>query len=149
MPCLIFHIILQNQELTAASRLKVFLHRPLSQLGYSLIESTSKCAPSSSKKSTAERQRAYDSHTSKVLEAAEADIDIFTLSGSFITHTSLIICGLTLCLLAQISACRFKLKGPAYTADRDRVRLRLTAIKVLGEVWIIGVNTVKEVQVIV
>ena len=148
VPCLIFHIILQHQELTAAFRLKVFLHRPLSQLGYSLIESTSKCAPPPSDKSTAKRHRAYDLHTSKVLEAAEAGIGIFTLPGPFTTHTPLVICGLTLCLLAQISACRFILKGPAYTAGRDRVRLGLAAIKVLGEVWTIGANTVKEVQAI-
>jgi hypothetical protein len=83
-----------------------------------------------------------------VLEAAEAGIGLFTLPSPFTKHTPLVICGLTLAILSQVSACRFKLKGPGYTAARDRVRLGLAAIKAMGEVWTIGSITVKEVQII-
>jgi hypothetical protein len=128
------------------SRLKVSLHRPRSQLAYGPIERISKCAPPPCDKSVAEQQRAYDFHTTKVLEASEAGIGLFTLPSPFIKHTPLVICGVTLSILAQISACRFKLKGPRYTAARDRVRLGLRAIKILGEVWAIGHITVREIQ---
>ncbi|KAK9244204.1 hypothetical protein V1506DRAFT_461529 [Lipomyces tetrasporus] len=130
------------------STLKVYLHRPRSQLAYDPIERTSKCAPPPSDKSVAERQRAYDFHTTKVLEAAEAGIGLFTLPSPFTKHTPMVICGLTLAILAQVSACRFKLKGPGYTAARDRVRLGLAAIKAMGEVWTIGSITVKDLQII-
>jgi hypothetical protein len=83
-----------------------------------------------------------------VLEAAEAGTGLFTLPSSFTTLSPLAICGLTLLILAQISACRFKLKGAEYKAARDRVRLGLGAIKALGEVWTIGQVTVDEIRVI-
>lgn len=83
-----------------------------------------------------------------MLEAAEAGTGLFTLPSPFTTHSPLAICGLTLLILAQISACRFKLKGAEYKAARDRVRLGLGAIKVLGEVWAIGQVTVGEIQII-
>jgi hypothetical protein len=114
--------------------LKVYLHRPRSQLAYCHIENTSKCAPPPSEKSLEDQQRAYDFYTTKALEAAGAGIGLFTLPTPFVSHTPLLICGLTLCILAHISACRFKLTGTAYTAARDRVRLGLGAIKALGGV---------------
>lgn len=141
-PCLYY----ESRAQLRISRLKVFLHRPRSQLAYGSIERISKCAPPPCEKSVSEQQRAYDFHTTKVLEASEAGIGLFTLPGPFITHTPLLICGMTLSILAQISACRFKLKGPRYAAARDRVRLGLRAIKTLGEVWAIGHITVREIQ---
>lgn len=129
-------------------RLKVYLHRPRSQLAYGSIEQNSRCAPPPSEKLVDEEQRSFDFHTTKVLEAAEAGTGLFTLPSAFTTHSPLAICGLTLLILAQISACRFKLKGAEYKAARDRVRLGLGAIKVLGEVWTIGRITVSEIQTI-
>lgn len=126
--------------------MKVYLHRPRSQLAYGPIERISKCAPPPCEKSVAEQQRAFDFHTTKVLEAADAGIGLFTLPSPFITHTPLVICGLTLSILAQISACCFKLKGAKYTAARDRVRLGLRAIKTLGDVWTIGHISATEIQ---
>lgn len=128
--------------------LTVYLHRPRSQLAYCPVENTSKCAPPPSEISLEDQQRAYDFHTTKTLEAAGAGIGLFTLPTPFVYHSPLIICGLTLCILANISACRFKLTGSAYTAARDRVRLGMGAIKALGRVWTVGAVTVKELQVI-
>lgn len=95
-----------------------------------------------------EQQRAYDFHTTKVLEASEAAIALFTLPTPFLRHTPLVICSLTVSLLAQIAACRLRLKGVVYTAARDRIRLALGVIKTLGEAWPIAQKTVKEVQII-
>ncbi|OBT42480.1 hypothetical protein VE00_07952 [Pseudogymnoascus sp. WSF 3629] len=128
--------------------LKVYLHRPRSQLAYGSVERNSRCAHPPSEKLVEDEQRDFDFHTTKVLEAAEAGTGLFTLPSSFTTHSPLAICGLTLLILAQMSACRFKLKGAEYKAARDRVRLGLGAIKVLGKVWPIGHVTVGEIQTI-
>lgn len=142
-------IIIQPRNTTLTLyRLKVYLHRPRSQLAYGSIERSSRCAPPPSEKHVQDEQRSFDFHTTKVLEAAEAGTGLFTLPSPFTTHSPLAICGLTLLILAQMSACRFKLKGTEYKAARDRVRLGLGAIKVLGEVWAIGHVTVGEIQVI-
>jgi hypothetical protein len=127
---------------------RVYLHRPRSQLTYGSVERTSKCAPPPSEKSVEEQQRAYDFHTTKVLEASESAIGLFTLPAPFFKRTPLVICSLTLSLLAQIAACRLRLKGVVYTAARDRIRLGLGVIKTLGEVWPVAQKTVKEVQII-
>jgi hypothetical protein len=139
---------LPRNEILILYRLKVYLHRPRSQLAYSSIERNSRCAPPPSEKLVEEEQRSFDFHTTKVLEAAEAGTGLFTLPSLVTTHSPLAICGLTLLVLAQISACRFKLKGADYKAARDRVRLGLGAIKVLGEVWAIAQVTVGEIQII-
>lgn len=137
-----------NNKVLTVYRLKVYLHRPRSQLAYGAIERSSRCAQPPSEKLIEEEQRAFDFHTTKVLEAAEAGTGLFTLPIAFIRHSPLAICGLTLLLLAQMSACRFKLKGAEYKAARDRVRLGLGAIKALGEIWPIGQVTVREIQTI-
>ena len=126
----------------------VYLHRPRSQLTYGSIEQTSKCAPPPSEKSVEEQQRAYDFHTTKVLQASESAIGLFTLPTPFLKHTPLVICSMTLSLLAQIAACRLKLKGLLYNAARDRIRLGLGVIKTMGEVWPVAQKTLKEVQII-
>ena len=95
-----------------------------------------------------EQQRAYDFHTTKVLQASESAIGLFTLPTPFLKHTPLVICSMTLSLLAQIAACRLKLKGLLYNAARDRIRLGLGVIKTMGEVWPVAQKTVKEVQII-
>ncbi|KIN00207.1 hypothetical protein OIDMADRAFT_164438 [Oidiodendron maius Zn] len=126
----------------------VYLHRPRSLLTYGSVEQTSKCAPPPSEKSVEEQQRAYDFHTTKVLQASESAIGLFTLPTTFLKHTPLVICSMTLLLLAQIAACRLKLKGLVYNAARDRIRLGLGVIKTMGEVWPVAQKTVKEVQII-
>ena len=128
--------------------LKVYLHRPRSQLFYSPVERVSKCATPPLGASIAEQQGAYDLHTAKALEASEVGIGLFTLPGPIIKHTPMVICALTMSILAQLSACRLKLRGAEYTACRNRVRLGLGVIKAFGETWPIGRITVKELQVI-
>jgi hypothetical protein len=112
------------------------------------MECVSECAPPPPEQLGDDRQRSYDFHTTKILEAANAAIDLFALPSPVFMHTPLVICGLTLSILAQISACTFVLKGAAYVAGRDRVRLGLGAVKEFGEVWPLGRKTMKEVKVI-
>lgn len=130
------------------SRLKITLHRPRSHLSYSLIESISKCATPPSQKLIAEQQRAFDFHSTKVLEASGAGVSLFTLPSPFIKHTPIVICALNMSILAQLAACRLKLEGVGYSACRDRIRLGLGVIKAVGEIWPIARLTLKELQVI-
>lgn len=130
------------------TRLRIYLHRPRSQLTYGAAERTSKCAPPPSNQLTKKQERFFKFHTTKVLEAAEAGTGLLTLPLPFTTHSPLVICGLTLIMLAQISACPLKQDGPDYKAGRERVRLGLAAIKALGQRWEIGATTLKEIQTI-
>lgn len=127
-------------------RLKIYLHRPRSQLSYNLIEHTSQCAPPPSSPRLAAQQRAHAFHTAKTLEAADAALALLTLPGPFTAHSPLVICGLALAMLAQLAACRFKLRGPGYAAARERVRLGLGKVGELGGVWEVGRVTVREVR---
>jgi hypothetical protein len=136
-----------HRVLSPAS-LKVYLHRPRSRLAYSAVECVSECAPPPPEQPGDDRQRSYDFHTTKILEAANAAIDLFALPSPVVLHTPLVICGLTLAILAQISACNFVLKGADYVAGRDRVRLGLGAVKEFSEVWPVACKTMKEVKVI-
>ncbi|KAI9679757.1 MAG: hypothetical protein M1817_004771 [Caeruleum heppii] len=90
----------------------------------------------------------YDIHTTKALEAAQAGLGLFTLPGPFIMHTPLVLCGLTLSMLAQISACTYVLSGMEYSKARDRVRLGLGVVKAFAEVWPLGGKAVNEVRTI-
>lgn len=126
----------------------VYLHRPRSQLTYGTVERTSKCAPPPSDKSVEEQQRAYDFHTTKVIDASDSAIGLFTIPCPFIKHSPIVICSLTLSILAQIAACRLKPKGVVYNAARGRIRLGLAVIKSLSEVWSVAQRTVTEVQFI-
>ena len=112
------------------------------------MECVSECAPPPPEQPGDDRQRSYDFHTTKILGAANAAIDLFALPSPVVMHTPLVICGLTLAILAQISACTFVLKDADYVAGRDRVRLGLGAVKEFGEVWPVGRKSVKEVKVI-
>ena len=112
------------------------------------MECVSECAPPPPEQPGDDRQRSYDFHTTKILEGANTAIDLFALPSPIVMHTPLVICGLTLSILAQISACTFVLKGADYVAGRDRVRLGLGAVKEFSEIWLVGHKTMKEVKVI-
>lgn len=128
--------------------MRVYLHRPHSQLSYCAVEYVSKCTPPQNEELLEVQQRARDFHTTKVLEAAREGIGLFTLPGSCITHSPLLMCGVSLTLLAEISACRSQLHGDRQAAARERVRLGLGVLKAYGEVWGVGNRTLTEIQTI-
>jgi hypothetical protein len=134
--------------LTYCGSLNVYLHRPRSQLSYCAIEYVSKCTPPQNEELLEAQQRTRDFHTTKVLKAAREGIGLFTLPGSCIAHSPLLICGVSLTLLAEISACRAKLHGDRHAAARERVRLGLGVLKAYGKVWSVGNRTLTEIQTI-
>lgn len=120
--------------------LLVFIHRPLSRLYHSPLESISSCTPPQLPHEPVSEDdktywKTYWQHTKKTLEAAEAAIALYALPCPIIHHTPLGICSISLSTMANISACAWVLKGEDAARTRDRVRLGLGALKTLGEVW--------------
>lgn len=58
------------------------------------------------------------------------------------------ICALNLCLLAQIAACRYTLKGPEYDASRDRLRFGMGVMESIGKAWPLGQSTLEDLKAI-
>jgi len=114
----------------------VYIHRPLSRLHHSPIESISSCAPPLPPHDvTGQEDRAYWLHTKKCLEAAEISINLYTLPIPILQHSPLGICGIVFSTLANLSACAHILNGPEWYRTRDRIRLGLGSLKKFGEVW--------------
>jgi hypothetical protein len=51
-------------------------------------------------------------------------------------------------VIAHLSACRFHYQGHQLKLARERIRLSMGALKVLGEYWPMGLRTYKEVGIV-
>ncbi|KAL4879892.1 hypothetical protein BJY04DRAFT_219697 [Aspergillus karnatakaensis] len=127
----------------------VELHRQLSTLAYSPIEAIAHCSPAPPPESlrgcnSTESQL----HTAKVLRAIDQFDDLLTLPTNIATHTPFIICMISNLVIAHLSACRFHYSGQALKLARERIRLSMGALKVLGEFWPMGARTYKEVGIV-
>ncbi|KAL5050931.1 hypothetical protein BDW71DRAFT_80390 [Aspergillus fruticulosus] len=127
----------------------VDLHRQLSTLSYTPIESIAHCSPPPPPEclrgcNTPECQL----HTAKVLRAIDAFDDLLTLPTNIATHTPFIICMISNLVIAHLAACRFHYQGQALKLARERIRLSMGALKVLGEYWAMGQRTYREVGVV-
>jgi hypothetical protein len=45
---------------------------------------------------------------------------------------------ITLITIAQLSACRYIFKGPRLSLEREKIRLNMGVLKMMGEVWKAG-----------
>ncbi|RDW72718.1 fungal specific transcription factor domain-containing protein [Aspergillus mulundensis] len=127
----------------------VELHRQLSTLCYSEIESIAHCSPAPPPESlrgcnTPECQL----HTAKVLRAIDGFDDLLTLPTNIATHTPFIICMISNLVIAHLAACRFHYQGQQLKLARERIRLSMGALKVLGEYWTMGQRTYREVGIV-
>ncbi|KAL3488381.1 hypothetical protein BJX62DRAFT_212023 [Aspergillus germanicus] len=127
----------------------VDLHRQLSSLAYSPIEAIAHCAPDAPPESlrgcnSAECQL----HTAKVLRSIDQFDELLTLPTNIATHTPFIICMIANTVIAHLSACRFHYQGHQLKLARERIRLSMGALKVLGEYWPMGLRTYKEVGIV-
>jgi hypothetical protein len=130
--------------------LKIYLHRPRSTLEYSSVESLSQCTPPPTNSHGFEvlRQRGYAFHTQKTLEAIETCITLYSLPSPFIKHTPIIICGLAMAIMGQLSACTIGVEdGSGSGAARERVRLGIGALKAYDDAWALGKKTTEEVKI--
>ncbi|KAL4779841.1 hypothetical protein BJX76DRAFT_351459 [Aspergillus varians] len=127
----------------------VELHRQLSTLSYSPIEAVAHCSPPAPPESL----RGCNSsecqlHTAKVLRAIDQFNDLLTLPTNITTHTPFIICMISNLVIAHLAACRFHYTGQPLKLARERVRLSMGALKVLGEYWPMGRRTYREVGIV-
>jgi hypothetical protein len=116
----------------------VDLHRQLSSLRYSAIESLSDCAPPPPPESNESIKDDASIHTTKVLFAVENLHSLLTLPTKFNTHTPFIICMIANMTIAHLSACRYVFCEPKLSLERDKIRLNMGVLKMLGEFWPAG-----------
>ncbi|KAL4963855.1 putative C6 transcription factor [Aspergillus stella-maris] len=127
----------------------VDLHRQQSSLSYSPIEAIAHCSPPPPPESLRGcNSPSCKTHTAKVLRAIDEFNELLTLPTNIKTHTPFIICMISNLVIAHLAACRFYYKGAELKMARERVRLSMGSLKVLGEVWSMGRRTYREVGVI-
>jgi hypothetical protein len=111
----------------------VDLHRQLSALKYSPIESISKCVPPPPPDSNDAIRDEVHIHTAKVLFAIKELSRLLTLPTRLSEHTPFIICMITLMTIAHLSACRYIFKEPKLSLEREKIRLKMGLLKMLGK----------------
>ncbi|KAF2818720.1 putative C6 transcription factor, partial [Ophiobolus disseminans] len=116
----------------------VDIHRQLSTLKYFPIETISKCVPPPPPESNNAIKDEAHIHTAKVLFAANKLNGLLTLPTRFTEHTPFIICMITLTTIAELSACRYIFKEPKLSLEREKIRLNMGVLKMMGEVWLSG-----------
>ncbi|KAF2476605.1 uncharacterized protein BDR25DRAFT_210137 [Lindgomyces ingoldianus] len=126
----------------------VDLHRELSTLKYSPIEAVSKCAPPAPPENSHTIKEDTQMHTSKVLFAIEKLNGLLTLPTRLATHTPFIICMIANMTIAHLSACRYVFQEPKLSLEREKIRLNMGVLKMLGEYWPLGERTYGELGII-
>jgi hypothetical protein len=58
----------------------------------------------------------------------------------------MVVCGVVLSILAQLSACSYLLQGAQYEAARNRIRLGIGTLKEYGKIWAVGRRSLVEVK---
>ncbi|KAF7586651.1 hypothetical protein BBP40_008520 [Aspergillus hancockii] len=126
----------------------VDVHRRLSALEYSAIEAVAHCAPPPPFAIQGFDAQDRQLHTAKALRAIEQFDELLTLPTNIATHTPFIICMIANTVIAHLSACRFVFQGQQLKLARERIRLSMGALKVLGGHWPMGRRTYQEVGII-
>jgi len=127
----------------------VYIHRPLSRLRPSPMETNTSCTPSPSiNQPSSPNNRSHWLHTKKCLEAAEIAIHLYTLPIPILQHSPLGIPSIAQSTLANLSACAYTLQGAEWYRTRDRVRLGLGGLKKFAEVWSFARRTERETKLI-
>ncbi|KAH7073234.1 C6 transcription factor [Paraphoma chrysanthemicola] len=116
----------------------VDVHRQLSKLKYFAIESISKCVPPPPPESNDSIKDEAHVHTAKILYSTDKLNSLLTLPTRFTEHTPFIICMISLMTIAQLSACRYILQEPQLSLEREKIRLNMGVLKMMGEVWASG-----------
>ncbi|KAH8727024.1 hypothetical protein GQ44DRAFT_725776 [Phaeosphaeriaceae sp. PMI808] len=110
-------------------------HRQLSSLKYFPIESVSKCVPPAPPSCNEAIKNEAHIHTAKILFSIDKLSTLLTLPTRFSEHTPFIICMVALITIAQLSACRYIYKEPKLAMEREKIRLNMGVLKMMGEVW--------------
>ncbi|KAF2877233.1 hypothetical protein BDV95DRAFT_480991 [Massariosphaeria phaeospora] len=132
----------------------VDLHRSLSTLSFFPIESISKCAPPPPPTTlhllTPDTDADADAatHTAKALHAISKLHALLTLPTRFSTHTPFIICMIANMTIAHLSACHYLFREPQLAHEREKIRLNMGVLKMLGEWWPSGEREYRDLGVV-
>ncbi|CAI7617268.1 unnamed protein product [Penicillium glandicola] len=127
----------------------VEIHRPLSALTHSAIESVSRCAPlAPSEQLKCNNAKERDLHTAKCIEAINSIDALLTLPTNMNTHSPFIICMIANVTIAHLSACRFIFTGDQRAKSREKIRLTMGTLKCLSEHWTLGKRTYREIGIV-
>lgn len=130
-------------------RYAVEIHRPLSALTHSAIESVSRCAPlAPSERLKCNNTKERDLHTLKCTTAIDSIDELLTLPSNMKNHSPFIICMIANITIAHLSACRFVYSGEKRARGRDQIRLSMGTLKRLSEHWILGKRTYREIGIV-
>lgn len=125
------------------------MHRYLSTLTYSAIESVSSCAPAPPPERLAPvYYRDAHIHTAKIMRAVERLTEMLTLPGRVAIHTPFTICMIATTTIAHLSACKNILHGEDLKVARERIRVAMGALEIFAEVWPRGKKVVREVKTV-
>ena len=125
------------------------MHRPLSTLAYSPIESVARCAPlAPSDRLRCPNRAESELHTVKCLSAIHTLDQLLTLPTDLNTHSPFLICMIANATIAHLSACRFLHQGEKLATSREKIRLTMGTLKRLGEYWPLGKRTYHELGII-
>ncbi|KAJ6091560.1 hypothetical protein N7467_003529 [Penicillium canescens] len=125
------------------------IHRPLSALTHSAIESVSRCAPRApSEQLKCNNAKEKDLHTLKCTKAIDSIDELLTLPTNMKSHSPFIICMIANVTIAHLSACRFIYHGQRLSQSREKIRLAMGTLKRLSEHWVLGKRTYREIGII-
>jgi hypothetical protein len=126
-------MIIIRGEVLIKRRYVVDVHRQLSNLRFFPIESISNCIPTPPPETNGSIKEDAHIHTAKVLYSVNKLNNLLTLPTRFSEHTPFIICMITVMTIAHLSACRYIFKEPKLTQEREKIRLNMGVLKMLGE----------------
>ncbi|CAG8004414.1 unnamed protein product [Penicillium olsonii] len=127
----------------------VEIHRPLSALTHSAIESVSRCAPlAPSERLQCNNAQERGLHTLKCTTGINGIDELLNLPSNMSSHTPFIICMIANVTIAHLSACRFLYSGERLARSREKIRLTMGTLKRLSEHWTLGKRTYREIGII-
>lgn len=127
----------------------VDFHRAVSDLSYSSIESVARCTPPAPPAKPRPGEVEDTSfHTNKVLSAIRRMGDLLPLPASLHMMTPFFTCIIATVTVAHLSACRYIHRDRTLQLERERVRLSMGALRMLGEHWPLGRRTYDEMGII-
>ncbi|KAJ5960719.1 uncharacterized protein N7479_007869 [Penicillium vulpinum] len=125
------------------------IHRPLSALTHSAIESVSHCAPiAPPEQLKCNNAKERDLHTVKCTQAINSIDELLTLPANMKNHSPFIICMIANVTIAHLSACRFIFSEDLRSKGREKIRLSMGTLKRLSEHWTLGKRTYREIGII-
>lgn len=127
-------------------RATVGMHRPLSDLKFNAVEDISSCARSPPLNTPT--PELVNVHTTRVLRAAQAQIQLLALPARPFSHTPFTTCMVSEGTLALLSACKFLFKDQELAVARDQIRLTIGCLRTLGRTWPRVARNVQEIQTI-